>query len=158
MMSGPPRPGGRLVAGLYGLAVLVAVFSGMGQMPILKRYYVSDLPLMGWSADFYILSDLHYLSVALLLGLFAWRLSLGTRMGRVCWSWGPRSWWGWLLLAVLLVTGVVKVLRNLGVYVSPPLMVVLDLCHLGAAMAFMVTGLVVLFGGRDKRREERILT
>jgi len=154
MIGGPTRPGGRLVAWLYGLALVAAVFSGMGQMPILKRYYVSDLPLMGWSADFYILSDLHYLSVSLLLALYAWRLSLGTRLGRVSWSWGPRSWWGWLLLAVLLVTGAVKVLRNLGVFFSPSLLVVVDLCHLGAAMAFMVTGLVVLIGGR--RRAETI--
>ncbi len=158
MIGGPTRPGGRVVAWLYGLGVAVALFSGMGQMPILKRYYVSDLPLMGWSADFYVLSNLHYLAVALLLGLYAWRLSVGTRLGPVRWGWGPGSWWGWTLLAVLLVSGVVKVLRNLGVYVYPPLMVVVDLCHLGAAMAFMVTGLVVLFGGRAGTSKERILT
>jgi len=141
-------PGGRLPRWLYGLAAGAAFFSGLGQMPILKRYYITDLPLMGWAADFYHLSDLHYLSVALLLGLMAWRLALSARVLDRRWSWGPRTFWGWLLIALLFISGAFKVARNLGIFLSPTLLMVLDFMHLGSAMAFMVTGLIALLRGR----------
>lgn len=131
---------------LYFIAAGMAIFSGMGQMPIMKRYYISDLPLMGWSQDFFIMSDLHYLSVALLLGLLAWRLNLSQRVVDMSWSWGPRSAWGWTLLALLFISGAFKVARNAGVFLDPFLIMVLDFIHLGSGMAFMFTGLFVLIG------------
>lgn len=138
---------------LYFLAAGVAVFSGMGQMPIMKRYYVADLPLMAWSQDFFINSDLHYLSAALLLGLLAWRLSLSSRVVDQAWSWGPRSAWGWTLLTLLFISGVFKVARNAGVFLDPFLIMVLDFVHLGSAMAFMFTGLFALIArSRAKKR------
>jgi hypothetical protein len=135
---------------LYFIAAGIAIFSGMGQMPIMKRYYIADLPLMGWSQDFFIMSDLHYLSVALLLGLLAWRLSLSQRVIDTSWSWGPRTAWGWILLTLLFVSGAFKVARNAGVFLDPLLLMVLDFVHLGSGMAFMITGLLVLFN-RTKR-------
>jgi hypothetical protein len=135
---------------LYFIAAGIAVFSGMGQMPIMKRYYISDLPFLGWSQDFYINSDLHYLSAALLLGLLAWRLSLSRRVVDTSWSWGPRSGWGWTLLGLLFTSGVFKVARNAGVFVDPFLIMVLDFVHLGSGMAFMITGLFALIS-RSKR-------
>lgn len=136
---------------LYFLAAGLAVLSGMGQMPIMKRYYISDLPLMGWSQDFFIMSDLHYLAVALLLGLLAWRLSLSRRVIDTSWSWGPRTKWGWTLLTLLFISGVFKVARNAGVFLDPFLIMVLDFVHLGSGMAFMFTGLFALIG-RSRRR------
>lgn len=136
---------------LYFIAAGIAVFSGMGQMPIMKRYYVADLPLLGWSQDFYINSDLHYLSAALLLGLLAWRLSLSRRVVDTNWSWGPLSPWGWTLLALLFISGVFKVARNAGLFIDPFLLMVLDFVHLGSGMAFMITGLFALIS-RSKRR------
>ena len=141
-INGTPRP----LGWLYRLAMGVAIFTGMGQMPILKRYYVTDLPLMGWSENFYTLSDLHYLAAAMLLFLLAWRLTIGRGQGRT-WSWGPLSWWGWLLLALLVVSGAAKVMRNSGYYLSPLTLMYLDFIHLGSAMAFMFTGLAALFRG-----------
>ena len=141
---------------LYFIAAGMAIFSGMGQMPIMKRYYISDLPLMGWSQDFFIMSDLHYLSVALLLGLLAWRLSLSRRAVYMSWSWGPRSAWGWTLLTLLFISGAFKVARNAGVFLDPFLIMVLDFIHLGSGMAFMFTGLFVLIG--KPRRDEVMST
>jgi hypothetical protein len=136
---------------LYYIAAGVAVFSGMGQMPILKRYYIADLPLMGWSQNVFVVSDLHYLSVALLLGLLAWRLSLSRRVLDNSWSWGPRTVWGWTLLTLLFVSGAFKVMRNTGVFLDPFLIMMLDFVHLGSGMAFMFTGLIVLLGNSRKR-------
>lgn len=141
-------PGGRPARWLWGLATGAALFSGLGQMPIMKRYYIADLPGLGWSENFYTLSDLHYLSVALVLALIFWRIGLDVRHEVRWFSWGPRSWWGWTIIAVLGVTGAFKVLRNMGVFISPFNMLVLDLTHLTTAMLFMMTGLVSLIRGR----------
>lgn len=135
---------------LYFIAAGVAILSGMGQMPIMKRYYIADLPLMGWSQDFYIMSDLHYLAAALLLGLLAWRLSLSRRVTDTNWSWGPRTAWGWTLLTLLFISGAFKVTRNAGVFLDPLLLMVLDFVHLGSGVAFMITGIFVFFK-RTKR-------
>ena len=44
-MSRPTlSPGGPTARWLYGIAIGVALFSGMGQMPIYKRYYLADIP------------------------------------------------------------------------------------------------------------------
>jgi len=139
MMPRPSLTAAPFTGLLYRLAAGVAIFSGMGQMPILKRYYFTELPLMGWSEDFFILSNLHYLAAGLLLMVLAWRITVTRGLGQ--WSWGPRSWWGWLLLALLIVSGSAKMLRNSGVYLDPGLIMALDFTHLGSAMAFMFTGL-----------------
>lgn len=141
-------PGGRPARWLYGLATGLLVFSGMAQLPMMKRYYLADLPGMAWSEDFYITSNLHYLAAALLLALLAWRLALKARRAGGSWSWGPRGAWGWTLLALLMATGAGKVARNAGVYIAPDLFMALGLIHLGAAMAFMFTGLGSLIKGR----------
>ncbi len=144
MSHTPASPGGRAARWLYGLGIGLAIFTGMAQMPIMKRYYIADIPGLAWTADFYATSDLHYLAAALLLAILAWRLGLAAREGGLAWSWGPRGAWGWLLLGLLVLTGAAKVARNAGVFISPTMMVVLDLTHLGTAMAFMFTGLGVL--------------
>ncbi|RJX29571.1 MAG: FeS-binding protein [Desulfarculus sp.] len=135
---------GRVSRWLYGLAIGVALFSGFGQMPLYKRYYLADLPGLGWSAKFLLLSDLHYLAAALLLGLLTWRLALQARQAAPAWSWGPRTWWGWELIGLLVVSGAAKALRNYGVFLPPPLLMVLDFVHLGSAMALAFTGLALL--------------
>lgn len=150
-------PGGGLARWLYGLATGLALFSGMAQLPIMKRYYLADLPAMAWSADFYITSDLHYLAAILLLAVLAWRLGLDARRGGLSWSWGPRFWWGWTLLAILAITGGAKVARNAGFYLGPTTMMWLDLTHLGAAMTFMFTGLISLIAGRRGRPAKQIV-
>lgn len=153
MSHNPSSPGGRAARWLYGLAVGVAVFTGMAQMPVMKRYYIADIPGMAWSADFYATSDLHYYAAALLLALIAWRVGLVLRTRGLAWSWGPRSAWGWTLLGLIAITGLAKAARNAGVFVAPTMMVALDLTHLGAAMAFMFTGVGLLF--RRKGRAEQ---
>lgn len=143
-------PGGFGIKGLYIVVLVAAIFSGFAQMPIMKRYYVADLPGMSWAADFYTTSDLHYIAVAVLMFLFFWRITLDVRASISGWSWGPRSWWGWLLLALLLVTGACKALRNTGMFISPDMMVVLDLTHMMGGMAFMITAIIAAFTPRPR--------
>lgn len=143
-MNNHYAPGGRPAGWLYALACGLLIFSGLAQLPVMKRYYLADLPGLAFSADFYVTSNLHYGAAALLLGLLAWRLGLALRQTGGRWSWGPRGRWGWTLLGLLLLTGAGKALRNAGVFVWPGMMLALDLTHLGAAMAFMLAGLGVL--------------
>jgi hypothetical protein len=141
-------PGGALARWLYGLAAFAALFTGMAQMPIMKRYYIADVPGLAWTANFFTTSTMHYLAAMLLLLILAWRLALDIRAGDVHWSWGPRSGWGWILLLVLAITGGAKVARNAGIYIPPVIMVYLDLFHLGSAMTFMMTAIVSFFRPR----------
>ena len=143
-------PGGAIARWLYGLAAFAALFTGMAQMPIMKRYYIADIPGLTWTAQFYTTSTLHYLAAIILLAILAWRLALDARARGVTWSWGPRSGWGWTLLLVLAITGGAKVMRNSGIYIPPVVMVYLDLFHLGSAMIFMMTAIVTFFRPRKK--------
>lgn len=143
-------PGGVLMRWFYGIATGVAIFTGMAQLPIMKRYYIADIPGLEWSADFFITSELHYYAAMLLLFILGWRLALDMRQKVAGWTWGPRSAWGWLLLLVLVVSGGAKALRNCCIYLDPVTMMILDFVHLGSAMAFMISGLVSLIAGRKK--------
>ena len=51
---------------LYLVSAIMLAFTGFGQMPLYKRYYIADIPGMAWSADFYITHLLHYIFSILL--------------------------------------------------------------------------------------------
>ena len=65
-MSAKTHP---LLKTLYGLALIVALFTGFGNMPLYGRYYVADLPGFGWSGNFFINVNVHILSGSLLLAI-----------------------------------------------------------------------------------------
>jgi hypothetical protein len=44
---------------LYVLLLIMMGFAGFEQMPIFKRYYISDIPALGWSSDFYFTHAIH---------------------------------------------------------------------------------------------------
>lgn len=52
---------------LTALSIFILFFSGFGQMPIYKRYYVDQLPGLSWSSDFLITLHLHYWAAAVLI-------------------------------------------------------------------------------------------
>ena len=60
---------------LYMFTVFFLVLSGFGQMPIFKRYYIADIPGLGWLAKFYITHYIHYLGAILLLGVCAYYIT-----------------------------------------------------------------------------------
>lgn len=46
------KPGKRKIGNwLYGFVFVVMAFTGFGEMPIYNRYYISDVPGMGWTSD-----------------------------------------------------------------------------------------------------------
>ena len=44
------------------VALGISIFTWFGNMPLWGRFFVSDIPGLGWSADFFINMYVHYLS------------------------------------------------------------------------------------------------
>ena len=130
----------------YATLLLFMGLSGFGQMPIFKRYYVADLPGLGWLAQFYVTHYIHYVGAILLLAFAAYYsvIFLADRRRDL-----KLSFYGGLqgsLMAGIVVTGALRVVKNYtGVTMSSGLIVSLDILHLALVMAMMMVGLVGLF-------------
>jgi hypothetical protein len=133
---------------LYALTLVVLAISGFAQMPIFKRYYIADIPGLGWLAQYYVTHLIHYLGAALLLGLVAYALTgwlSGRRQPRprLTGSGAVRA----VLLAGLIVTGVLRVVKNFsGIYMSADWIVFLDMLHIALVMAYIVAAIWAAVG------------
>lgn len=128
---------------LYRWTVAALAISGVAQMPIFKRYYIADIPGLGWTADYFFTHQMHTVAAAVLLFWLARRLlaegvsSIGA--GRIT------------LLAALIATGIPRVLKNLpDVSFSPTATMLIDWSHLAAAMALGIAALVMLLKRRTQ--------
>ena len=142
-------PETRLIKPLYALTVALLTLTGFGQMPIFSRYYVADIPGLGWLGDYYFTHTLHYLGAALflLLATYSVVVFLGLRRSslRVTLTGYIRT----ALLAGIIGTGVFRVLKNLpDYYFTPNFVFAVDLAHLGFAMLFLLTLLVARIRGQ----------
>ena len=129
----------------YLITVFLLALSGFGQMPIFKRYYIADIPGLGWLAEFFVTHYIHYLGAIVMLALAAYivadYLILMRRSRRMTAT-------GFIRLALLtgiLVSGGLLVIRNLaGTHLSPGLIIFLDITHLGFVMALLFVSLYCL--------------
>lgn len=64
----------RMVHWLVAISTFVLFFSGFGQMPMYTRYYVADIPGLGWSGDYSLTLVLHYIFAAVLIYSVAFHL------------------------------------------------------------------------------------
>ncbi len=127
---------------LYLAAVAGLALTGMAQMPIFKRYYIADIPGLGWLADYYLTNKLHYGLAALLLAVLGWALARWLGDWRRRWRLTALGRARVLLLAGLAVSGGLRVLKNRPDWSFDPLTVLLvDWVHLGLAA---LLGLVAL--------------
>ncbi len=138
-----------LARAVYALTFVVMAFTGFGQMPIFKRYYVSDIPGMGWSADFYLTHTIHYLGAIFLIALILYAIGHyileGKREARLT----PAAYVRIVFLAGIVITGVFRVLKNLPDMVfSPGFTLFIDVSHLGFMMAYLVAALAFKITGR----------
>ena len=139
---------------VFILAMILTAFTGFGQMPIFKRYYISDIPGMAWSADFYATHFLHYVGAMVLLGLFAYFILDYILMGRKQFQLTPSAWFRIILMAGIVATGILRVFKNMpDVLFSPAFTVFIDISHLGFAMAYLFTALVLVLMKRGWTRE-----
>ena len=129
----------------YLTTVFFLTLSGFGQMPIFKRYYIADIPGLGWLAEFFITHYIHYLAALLFIAFSAYVIVdylLSQRKSRKMTASGyVRS----ALLGGILASGVLLVIRNLaGSNLSSTFIIFIDLCHLGLVVAFLFVSLYCL--------------
>ena len=65
----------RVVHWLIALSCFVLLFSGFGQMPVYKRYMVTDMPGLTWTADYFITLKMHYIAALVLTFAGVWHLA-----------------------------------------------------------------------------------
>lgn len=129
----------------YILLFTVMAFTGFGQMPIFKRYYIADIPGMGWTADFYVTHYIHYIGAILLLGLVAYCILDYFFSGRREFSLTGSAYVRILLLGGIVITGIFRVLKNLpDVVFSPGFTLFIDISHLGFMMFYLFAALLFL--------------
>jgi len=137
--------GKRALGWIYISAFIVMTFTGFGQMPIFKRYYVSDIPGMGWSADFYLTHYIHYLGAIFLLGFLAYVIVDYVLSGRKELTLTSSAYVRIVLLGGIVTTGIFRVLKNMpDVVFSPGFTLFIDISHLGFMMLYLLMALVFL--------------
>ena len=155
---------------ILAISGLVLIFSGFGELPMYKRYMVTQIPGLGWAGDFFINLKIHYLagivfvSIMVFHGLYhGWlghqgllprkgdmKVSIITILSMFGFGREPKShkylpeqrlayaYLGGVGL-ILVLTGVVKVIKNLpGVYLSPTLITSMTLTHTFATIFFLL--------------------
>ena len=134
---------------VYLLTLFVITLTGFAQMPIFKRYYIADIPGLGWLDEFYVTHYLHYLAAAVLLAILAegacGYLLMHKKHYRMTLSGGIRA----ALLSGLVVTGAMMVVKNLSGYGFPQqAIIVMDILHLVLTMAYLGTALWAWAAGK----------
>jgi hypothetical protein len=114
-------------------------------MPIFKRYYIADIPGLGWLAEFFVTHYIHYLGAVVFLALAAYILTdylVEQRNARRMTTSGSVRVG---LLMGILASGGLLVIRNLtGTHFSPEFIIFLDITHLGLVMVFLFVSLYCL--------------
>ena len=133
----------RWVKILYTLTLIFMALTGFGQMPIYNRYYMSDIPGLGWLADFYVTRNIHYIGAVIWLGLVVYVASdfiLSERkQARLTASGRVRA----VLLSAIVVSGALIVIKNFPyIHFSDGFIIGLNLFHLAGVMAFLIANLV----------------
>ncbi|MFW6081590.1 MAG: FeS-binding protein [Desulfosalsimonas sp.] len=141
--------GGTILGYAYGLALFLLALTGFAQMPIFKRYYIADIPGLGWLAEFYTTHFLHYLGASVILAIAAYSAAdyfLATRRHRRLSTSGTiRA----VLLLAILASGALLAIRNsIFAPFSPGVVTTLLLSHMGLTVVFLMTILYCRISGR----------
>jgi len=155
---------------VLALSGLLLIFSGFGELPMYKRYMVTQIPGLGWAGDFFINLKIHYLAGIVFVSIMVFhaifhgwlghqgllpqkgdfKASLITILSMFGFGKEPKSdkylaeqrlayaYLGGVGL-ILVLTGIVKVLKNLpGVYLPPVLITSMTLTHTFATIFFLL--------------------
>jgi hypothetical protein len=137
----------------YFLVLFALVFSGFGQMPIFKRYYLADIPGLAWTADFYITLYIHYVAAALFIGLSVYYLITRVFTGVLRSSMDRKYWWRGGIFLWMIFTGAILVTRNLPVVLPGGLIFFATLAHVAGTMLFLIMAATYFRMSRKPARE-----
>ena len=146
LSKSPARgPGFRFIAWAYVACVSLLALTGTMQMPIASRYRIVAVPGLGWLGDFWLTHKLHYVGAIGLLVLAGYVGTLWLLEWRRAHGLSALGWARVGLLALLIGTGAVRVLKNLpGVNFAPDPIMLVDWAHLGLAVALGLLALARL--------------
>jgi len=135
----------KLLKPFYLILLFIMGLTGFGQMPIFKRYYIADIPGLGWLADFYATHYIHYIGAIVLFTFFTYVTviywGLMRRQFQLTWA----AYFRISLLVLIAVTGIFRVLKNLpDVVFSPLFTLVVDISHLAFMMFLMIFGILFM--------------
>jgi hypothetical protein len=134
----PEQP---VLAATYRILLFALVLTGMAQMPIFKRYYIADIPGLGWLAEYYLTHTLHYLGASLLVALLIYCAVVYVGSLRKRYAPTGAAIARIAILAAIVVTGGFRVLKNLpDIAFSPAFTLFVDIAHLGFMMALLLLG------------------
>lgn len=137
--------GSPILKGAYVFVLVVMAITGFSQMPIFKRYYIADIPGLGWSADYYFTHTLHYLGAIALMGLLAYFMTDYVLRNKNTYRLTAAAYVRIFFMAGLVGTGILRVLKNLpDITFSPELTLIIDLGHLGFMISFVIVALAFL--------------
>ena len=155
---------------VLALSGLLLIFSGFGELPMYKRYMVTQIPGLGWAGDFFVNLKIHYLAGIVFVSIMVFhaifhgwlghqgllpqkgdfKASLITILSMFGFGKEPKSdkylaeqrlayaYLGGIGL-ILVLTGIVKVLKNLpGVYLPPVLITSMTLTHTFSTILFLL--------------------
>jgi hypothetical protein len=124
---------------VYPVLLATALFTGFGNMPLYKRYYISAVPGLGWSSDFYVNLYIHYVCGALLLALAVY---CGIVYLKKRGAAGPLTATGTLrtlALGLSLMTGILLAVRNLsGITFTFAAQITVAFTHLTTAIVLLL--------------------
>lgn len=140
----PEQP---VLSASYRALLFAMALTGVAQMPIFKRYYIADIPGLGWLAKYYLTHALHYLGASLLLVLVAYCMAVYLLSLRKRYVLTGSALVRIALLGAIVGTGGFRVLKNLpGLSFSPGFTQFIDIAHLSFMMLlFLVGAAAVLF-------------
>lgn len=171
--TSPSRPLPAVTAArlIIVISCIMLYFSGLGQMPIYRRYNVVNLPGLSWADQYLITLQLHYLFSAILIGallfviIYRYMLVQGKKTPSAGGDTAPPSFFKagdkqdglWLRsarllitfnLALLILSGLVKVYKNLpGVELNYTLLVTVTALH-NLATVLLLCGAVLYLVGK----------
>lgn len=135
-------PVSRRVAVAYVAFVALLAVTGTMQMPLASRYQIVAVPGLAWLGDFWLTHKLHYVGAVGLLTLTGYLCTRWVLEWRREYALSGLGWFRVGILVLLVVTGAVRVLKNLpSISFSPTPTMLVDWAHLG--LAFLL-GLVAL--------------
>lgn len=119
--------------------------TGFAQMPIFKRYYIADIPGLGWLAQFYVTHAMHYIGAILLLVVIIYCVVFYWGVMRKHFDLTTAAYINIALLSAIVCTGIFRVLKNLpDVVFSPGFTMFIDIAHLGFMLALSLCGVITM--------------
>ena len=140
---------------IFKLNIFIMALTGAAQMPIFKRYYISDLPGLGWLADFYLTNKLHYIFGAVFIFMALYLLTMFIMAGKQYFKLSSSGMLRILLYGAVIGTGVMRVIKNLpSVTLDSFTVMLIDWTHLGFAMLLGMVAMYAFFRGRKPYLEK----